>query len=345
MNIGIRIQILHERELFIPSFPINSTIANLKSRIAMAKKLPFEQIQLSLHKTSIILADDINIKSIKDIKNNQILSLDLNLHIKNISVRVRTPNNYIFLTLPPLYTVFKLKEYLQGKAMISASNQILTYNGIVLEDNKLVSDYVTKNNDDAAYMSEESNITSTSRSHDIILSMRKIDKQKFSLGINLSFNSIKLVNKTSWKQSAPWYREVTDGASWICYCYNPDCSIFNQMFIVKKGYGHFHLHIEMVQIKCPICMELQTEIRNIGFVNSQWQYKGKLSNKKDSKISGDGRTYDDKFHTFKETKYKEIWSSLEFLVKHLDPKVSMTNIEEIDEENNKEVMKNTCTIL
>jgi hypothetical protein len=39
-----------------------------------------------------------------------------------------------------------------------------------------------------------------------------------SLGIDFTFNTIKNVKKVSWKEDAPWYREITDGLSWICYC-------------------------------------------------------------------------------------------------------------------------------
>ena len=46
------------------------------------------------------------------------------------------------------------------------------------------------------------------------------------LEIDFSFNIIKDVRKVSWKNMAPWYREICNGFSWICYCTNPTCDAF-----------------------------------------------------------------------------------------------------------------------
>jgi hypothetical protein len=47
-----------------------------------------------------------------------------------------------------------------------------------------------------------------------------------SLGIDFTFNTIKNVKKVNWKEDAPWFREISDGLSWICYCMNPKCMAF-----------------------------------------------------------------------------------------------------------------------
>ena len=39
-----------------------------------------------------------------------------------------------------------------------------------------------------------------------------------SLGIDFTFNTIKNVKKVNWKEDAPWFREISDGLSWMCYC-------------------------------------------------------------------------------------------------------------------------------
>jgi hypothetical protein len=44
-----------------------------------------------------------------------------------------------------------------------------------------------------------------------------------SLGIDFTFNTIKNVKKVNWKDDAPWYREISDGMCWLCYCQNPKC--------------------------------------------------------------------------------------------------------------------------
>lgn len=44
-----------------------------------------------------------------------------------------------------------------------------------------------------------------------------------SLGIDFTFNTIKNVKKVTWKDDAPWFREISDGFCWLCYCQNPKC--------------------------------------------------------------------------------------------------------------------------
>ena len=56
-------------------------------------------------------------------------------------------------------------------------------------------------------------------------------------------------------------------------------------------------------------------MRNVGFVNCEWVLKGKLRFKEESKIYGEGKTYDGKLYTFKETDYKNAFDQLDILVK------------------------------
>lgn len=44
--------------------------------------------------------------------------------------------------------------------------------------------------------------------------------QNRNLDIDFTFNTIKDVKKVSWKESAPWYREIQDGFCWLAYCQN-----------------------------------------------------------------------------------------------------------------------------
>ena len=44
--------------------------------------------------------------------------------------------------------------------------------------------------------------------------------KKLSVGIDFTFNTIKDVKKVTWKEDAPWFREITDGFCWIAYCHN-----------------------------------------------------------------------------------------------------------------------------
>jgi len=87
-----------------------------------------------------------------------------------------------------------------------------------------------------------------------------------------------------------------------------------------------------------MCDKGMFEVRNVGFVRSQWQYKGILTNKKDSRISGEGRTYDCKLYTFKEANYSTMWDSLELLAKPLDHRET-THVEHKESQGEEEEEK------
>ena len=68
------------------------------------------------------------------------------------------------------------------------------------------------------------------------------------------------------------------------------------------------------------------QIKNVGFVNSEWAMRGILKTNKDSKIYAEGRTYDGKLYTFRESNYRDIWHALDIIVKKLDKKNNWKNI-------------------
>jgi hypothetical protein len=53
----------------------------------------------------------------------------------------------------------------------------------------------------------------------------------------------------------------------------------------------------------------------VGFVNCEWVLKGKLMHKDESRVFAEGKTYDGKLYTFKETSYVKAFENLEILVK------------------------------
>lgn len=50
-------------------------------------------------------------------------------------------------------------------------------------------------------------------------------------------------------------------------------------------------------------------------MNSEWILKGKLKKNLESKIFGEGKTYDGKLYTFKETNYLTAFESLDIMAK------------------------------
>ena len=43
---------------------------------------------------------------------------------------------------------------------------------------------------------------------------------KFSVGLDFTFNTLRNVKRVNWQQNAPWFRETSDGMSWLGYCNN-----------------------------------------------------------------------------------------------------------------------------
>ena len=148
--------------------------------------------------------------------------------------------------------------------------------------------------------------------------------EKLNLGIDFTFNTIKNVKKVNWKEEAPWYREITDGFSWLCYCQNEKCKAFQELVVINRGYGLFSCKKELQSLRCPLCYASKTlMVKNAGFVNCEWAMRGILTKNQQSKIYADGKTYDSKLYTFKECDYKDVWLTLDIMVKELDGKSAL----------------------
>ena len=65
----------------------------------------------------------------------------------------------------------------------------------------------------------------------------------------------------------------------------------------------------MNNIKCPKCTEKVNQIilKNIGLINSQWNYRALLYNTITKPLTGGGITLDEKLYLFKETNFKLIY--------------------------------------
>jgi hypothetical protein len=79
-------------------------------------------------------------------------------------------------------------------------------------------------------------------------------------------------------------------------------------------------------------------------VKSEWIYKGILKRDNESRISGDGRTIDKKFHTFKEIDIKKVFDTLLIFVKETkilyETNLSVVESEESESRNQEEESNN-----
>jgi len=91
-----------------------------------------------------------------------------------------------------------------------------------------------------------------------------------------------------------------------------------------------------------MCNQGNVDVKNLGFVNSEWMFKGHLKSTL-SIVQGEGKTFDEKMHTFKETELNTIFLSLEVAVSKQQPKIvvsdmiltSQINETEYDEDDEK----------
>ena len=138
---------------------------------------------------------------------------------------------------------------------------------------------------------------------------------KLQMGLNFKFNYLKNISKISFNQNAPIHCECSDGINLFVYCRNINCSLYNNLFIKVLGYGIFDIMREIERVECPFCKYQKTEVKNIGFINSKWYYKGKINSSKQNSFEGDGITIDDQLYIFKEAKISSLLIKLIIEVK------------------------------
>ena len=157
---------------------------------------------------------------------------------------------------------------------------------------------------------------------------------KLQMGLNFKFNYLKNISKISFNQNAPTHCECSDGINLFVYCRNSYCQLFNNLFIKVLGYGVFDIMREIEKVECPICKYQKTEVKNIGFINSKWYYKGKINSSKQNSFEGDGITIDDQLYIFKEAKISSLLLKLIIEVKpHIIEKDFYTELLSNDSED------------
>jgi hypothetical protein len=164
-----------------------------------------------------------------------------------------------------------------------------------------------------------------------LLLIRK-GRKRYSVGLDLSFTFMRNLRKINFDETAPSYHEVSDGMNIFFYCTNFKCNLYEDFFTINYGYQHFDIIGEIKNAKCPRCKGRapgNIEARSIGFINSEWNYKGLLSNKNSSLVSGDGITIDNKLYVIKETNIISQFLKLEITVK--ENNIKLKRLKTIDQ--------------
>jgi hypothetical protein len=149
----------------------------------------------------------------------------------------------ISLSLIKLINIKNNKHYDNNDLISSVYNHYLNYNENISEINirSSVDSSLDSNSD-----SGSENLNNNNEA-DMCMKLIKFSDLKCSIGIDFTFNHMEEIKKVNFQESAPYYREASDGINIFAYCKNKKCRIFNEMFIVKIGKLEIKLinHIEI----------------------------------------------------------------------------------------------------
>ena len=113
------------------------------------------------------------------------------------------------------------------------------------------------------------------------------------LPIGLGFNSLDTPVVQRLDETAPVYRMLSQGLSFLSKCINPSCTGNNDAIYVNRGLGHFSMGKESMALKCS-----QRGIRVMPAANSgfYWKFTG-ITQKGDDVEKGQASTQD--YYTWK----------------------------------------------
>ena len=303
------------------------TIASLKYSFSQSKKINPDSIQIfriNRDNSSEELIDSMKLSNLINKGNNCIYELYyiISKDITKITVDFYQMNiDKIFLKLSSICSIQMLKIIINEKLNNSLSIDSLRIFGLsiidinskekkVMNQSKEINDKLTLKNIINSYFGNK-----RSSQFMIYFLLSRNKDNKLQMGLNFKFNYLKNISKISFNQNAPIHCECSDGINLFVYCRNINCSLYNNLFIKVLGYGIFDIMREIERVECPFCKYQKTEVKNIGFINSKWYYKGKINSSKQNSFEGDGITIDDQLYIFKEAKISSLLIKLIIEVK------------------------------
>lgn len=277
-------------------------VSNDKQRIAI------DIFQNKIDKIILDVSPFCSIYMLKGIINQK---LNSNNKINFASINSKTEksnNNYGYLPMSgKIQTIYGAGFVENNNSLTKAlSNKKFNDNDLI---ENIVSYYQKNNKKQLCTYNNESRILS--------LILIENTNKKCLMGLDFRFNYMRNFKRIkNFDDSAPSFREVSDGLNLVIYCMNPNCDLNNKYFIVTKGYDTFDIFSVMYSIRCPKCKESIKELRSIGMINAKWTYKGLLKGKKESKFEGDGFTLENnKLFALPEIQFLKQFSGLLIEVK------------------------------
>ena len=306
----------------------NLTIASLKYSFSISKKINPDSIQIyKINNRDNLYEELIDSMKLSNLINKGIdciyeLYYTICKDIAKITVDFYQMNiDKIFIKLSSICTIQMLKMIINEKLNNSLIIDSLRIYGLyiidvnskekkIMNQSKEINDKMTLKNIINSYFNNKS-----SSQYMIYFLLSRNKDNKLQMGLNFKFNYLKNISKISFNQNAPTYCECSDGINLFAYCRNTNCQLFNNLFIKVLGYGIFDIMREIERVECPNCKYQKTEVKNIGFINSKWYYKGKINSSKQNSFEGDGITIDDQLYIFKEAKISSLLLKLIIEVK------------------------------
>ena len=323
----------------------NLTIATLKFSFSISKKInPDSLILFKLNKDNIseeipdsVKLSNIVIKGIDYIYElyyktyNDIIKITVDFYQMNI--------DKIFIKLSSICSIQMLKLIINEKFKQSLEIDSVKIFGLyiidlkskekkIMNQSKEITDKVTLKYIINSYFGNKNS------QYLLYFLLSRNKNNKLQMGLNFKFNYLKNISKIKFNENAPEHCECSDGINLFVYCRNSYCQLFNNLFIKVLGYGVFDIMREIERVECPICKYQKTEVKNIGFINSKWYYKGKINSSKQNSFEGDGITIDDQLYIFKEAKISSLLLKLIIEVKpHIIEKDFYTELLSNDSED------------
>ena len=176
--------------------------------------------------------------------------------VGEIEIFVKTLTGHTLkLYIDPLCTIESIKEIIKENQCIPEDQQRLISCGIQLEDGKNLSDY---------------NIREKSTLH-LVLYLRGGGG---GLAPIFSFNSMNKPSEIEFSQTAPHWRLVHSGFSWIGDCTNQNCQAYLQEVISNHGFGVFNVETAKYRAPCPMCKRFLSNVEQCGFYNCKYKFYG-----------------------------------------------------------------------
>jgi hypothetical protein len=153
----------------------------------------------------------------------------------------------------PNDTVIRLKEQISQFDGIPVYQQRLIYAGKELEDEKYLETYEII--------------------HGSVLHLF-IRLRGGGLPPRFFFNSMETAVKLEFSKTAPDWRCVSPGMSWLGDCATTECPAFNREVICNHGFGVFNILTDRNRAACPMCKEHFIGVARCGFFNCRFKFYG-----------------------------------------------------------------------